>query len=86
MPHIVIWLDNCSSQNKNWCLLSFLIVVINSDETSTNIIDLFFFEPGHTFMSADNFHHPIESSLKKQGKTYDFKDFVDAIESSKKMA
>jgi len=44
----------------------------------------FFFEPGHTFMSADNFHHQIESSFKKQGKTYDFKDFVDAIESSKK--
>jgi len=21
---ITIWLDNCSSQNKNWCLVSFL--------------------------------------------------------------
>jgi len=84
VPHIVIWLDNCSSQNKNWTLLSFLIFLINSDETLTNIIDLYFFEPGHIFMSADNFHHQVESSLKKQKKTYDFKDFADSIKSAKK--
>jgi len=70
--HVVIWLDNCSSQNKNWTLLSFLTFFINSNQTATNMIDLFFFEPGHTFMSADNFHHQVESSLKKRKKIYDF--------------
>ncbi|KAL5236922.1 hypothetical protein ACI65C_004332 [Semiaphis heraclei] len=84
IPHVVIWLDNCSSQNKNWTLLSFLIFFINSNQTATNIIDLFFFEPGHTFMSADNFHHQVESSLKKRKKIYDFNDFSDAIQYAKK--
>lgn len=25
---IIIWLDNCSSQNKNWCFFTFLVYVI----------------------------------------------------------
>lgn len=84
IPHVVIWLDKYSSQNKYWTLLSFLIFFINSNQTATNIIDLFFFEPGHTFMSADNFHHQVESSLKKRKKIYDFNDFSDAIQYAKK--
>lgn len=31
---IVIWLDNCASQNKNWALLSFLVKMVNSNEIS----------------------------------------------------
>ncbi|KAL5242697.1 hypothetical protein ACI65C_010107 [Semiaphis heraclei] len=54
------------------------------NQTATNIIDLFFFEPGHTFMSADNFHHQVETSLKKRKKIYDFNDFSDAIKYAKK--
>lgn len=30
-------------------------------------------------MAADSFHHQIELSLKRQGKTYDFDDFVKAV-------
>lgn len=30
-------------------------------------------------MSADNFHHQVEHQLKRQGKTYDFYDFVDSV-------
>jgi len=33
-----IWLDNCASQNKNWCLLTFLVYIVNSCELSTNTI------------------------------------------------
>ncbi|KAF0757081.1 Uncharacterized protein FWK35_00012167, partial [Aphis craccivora] len=62
--HIALWLDNFSSQNKNWLLL---------------IIDIYFFEPGLTFMSADNFHHRVEEALKQLQKTYDFKDFTSAV-------
>lgn len=55
----VLWLDNCSSQNKNWTLFSFLIYIINSDLIKATKIQLNFFEPGHTFMSADSFHHQV---------------------------
>ncbi|CAI6365895.1 unnamed protein product [Macrosiphum euphorbiae] len=84
IPHIVLWLDNCSSQNKNWALLSFLVFIINSNEIKSKFIDLYFFEPGHTFMSADNFHHQVEKALKKQKKTYDFQDFANAVKNAKK--
>lgn len=67
-PKIILWLDNCSSQNKNWCFLSFLVRIINSSEISANEIVVNFFEPGHTFMSAYSFHHQVELSLKKKAR------------------
>ena len=76
---IVLWLDNCASQNKNWTLLSFLVYIINSNHISAKEINFLYFEPGHTFMSADSFHHQVELSLKRQGKTYDFDDFSKAV-------
>lgn len=81
---ITIWLDNCSSQNKNWCLYTFLVQIINSNEVNATSITLNYFEACHTFMAADSFHHSVELSLKKQGKTYDFQDFVDAVKNSRK--
>lgn len=66
---IVIWLDNCASQNKNWTLISFFIYVVNSHEVALEQLELKFFEPGHTFMSADSFHHQVELSLKKKKKS-----------------
>ena len=77
-----IWLDNCASQNKNWCLLTFLVYIVNSCEVSTSTIKIYYFEPGHTYMSADSFHHQVEMALKKQKKTYDFNDFEYAVKSS----
>jgi len=56
MKKITIWLDNCSAQNKNWCLFTFLIYMMNSQELETMVIDIFYFQPGHSFMSADSFH------------------------------
>lgn len=79
MHHIVIWLDNCSAQNKNWCLLSFIVYMVNSDEIAADSIELKFFEPGHTFMSADSFHHQVELSMKKKKRVYDFSDFEDCV-------
>lgn len=81
---IIVWLDNCSSQNKNWCLLTFLTRIVNSIEISANEIIFNYFEPGHTFMSADSFHHQVELSIKKKGKLYDFNDFVDAVQKAQK--
>lgn len=81
---IIIWLDNCSSQNKNWALYTFLVYVINSNDIAAQSIELLYFEPGHSFMSSDYFHHQIELSLKHQRKTYDFNDFVAAVKSANK--
>lgn len=53
----------------------FLIYIINSNDIKTVEIYLFYFEPGHSFMSADSFHHQVELSLKKTSKVNDFMDF-----------
>lgn len=79
--HIILWLDNCAAQNKNWCLYSFFIYLINSDVVSLEFLEVKYFESGHTFMAADSFHHSVESSLKKQQKVYDFNDFVTCVKS-----
>lgn len=79
VKHVTIWLDNCSSQNKNWGLFSFLIYIVNSSEVAFEDITLKFFEPGHTFMAADHFHHQVELSLKRRKKVYDFEDFCDVV-------
>lgn len=81
---ITIWMDNCSAQNKNWCFLSFIVHVVNSNAVKVKKIELNYFEPGHTYMSADSFHHQVEKSLKHQKKTYDFRDFLQAVGNSGK--
>ncbi|XP_037038548.1 uncharacterized protein LOC119076034 [Bradysia coprophila] len=75
----VLWLDNCSSQNKNWTLFSFLVYMINSELIEATKIQLNYFEPGHTFMSADSFHFQVEKSLTEMNKVYDFNDFQTAV-------
>lgn len=78
--NIILWVDNCSSQNKNWAFFSFLIYIVNSDEINANKIIIKYFEPGHTFMSADSFHHRVELSMKRmKNKIYDFEDFCQAV-------
>ena len=81
--HIILWVDNCSAQNKNWCLLSSLVTLV-SGTTSLEDITLKYFEPGHTFMSADSFHHGVEQQIRKcpVGVVYDFEDFVNVVASS----
>lgn len=80
----MLWADNCSSQNKNWAFITFLVQIINSDEISAETITIKYLEPGHTFMSADSFHHSVEMSLKKQKKVYDFDDFVGCVQNCNK--
>jgi len=81
---LTIWLDNCSSQNKNWCLLSFLVYIVNSSDICAQEIIFNYFEAGHTFMSADSFHYQVELFLKYQKKTYDFEDFANAVGAANK--
>jgi hypothetical protein len=37
---ITLWLDNCTGQNKNWALFSYLAYIINSDEIAADEINL----------------------------------------------
>lgn len=76
---ITIWLDNCSAQNKNWAILCFFIYIVNSSDVSLFDLEIKYFEPGHTFMSADSFHHQVEKSLVKLGKVFDFDHYKDAV-------
>lgn len=84
LEHVILWVDNCAAQNKNWCLFSFFIYLINCDEVALTYLELKYFESGHTFMAADSFHHAVENSLKRKGKVYDFSDYIDAIRKSYK--
>jgi len=77
--HIVIWLDNCAAQNKNWCLFTFLVWLVNSDIVNVRIIEFKYLEAGHTFMSADSFHSQVERSMKQCDKVYDFGDFEACV-------
>lgn len=81
---VTLWVDNCSAQNKNWCLYSFFVYLVNSSEVSLKQINVKYFESGHTFMAADSFHHQVENSLKHKGKVYDFSDYVEAVRNSTK--
>lgn len=76
---IVLWLDNCSGQNKNWTLLSFVVYMINSDEISASEVEMNYLEPGHTFISANAFHHQVELSMKHVKHIYDFEDFKNTV-------
>ncbi|KAJ8349295.1 hypothetical protein SKAU_G00244250 [Synaphobranchus kaupii] len=84
VKHVVYWVDNCRAQNKNWCLLSSLVCVVNSDTIAAEDITLKFFESGHTFMSADSVHHGVELEMKSRpgGVVYDFEDFLSVVGNS----
>lgn len=79
---ITLWLDNCAAQNKNWTLMTYLIFIINSEHIKAEKIIIKFFEPGHTFMSADSFHHQVELSMKFKKNLYDFADFASAVQNA----
>lgn len=78
MEKLVLWLDNCAAQNKNWNLFLHLILLINSKNINLKELILKYFEPGHTFMAADSFHAAVEGSMKRNPPiTYpDFRDIV----------
>ena len=78
---IVFWVDNWTVQNKNWTLYSAIVTFVNSPG-QIQTISFKYFEPGHSFMSADSFHTAVEKEFKKRKNIYDFEDFVDVINTS----
>ena len=43
-----------------------------------------YFERGHSFMSADSYHHLVELAMTKMRNVCDFRDFCDALENDGK--
>ena len=68
-------MDNCGPQNKNWTSYSGLVAMVNNSCTSLETITLKYFDAGHTYMSADSFHHLVEKEAKMYN-LYDFQDFL----------
>lgn len=81
---IVMYCDNCSSQNKCWTLFSALVRTVNDPFLATQNITLKFLEKGHTFMSADSVHGSITKKMNSHAAIFDFKDFTEIIKSSRK--
>ena len=79
--HIVIWADNCTAQNKNWTLYTTLCRHMNLSSTDLKSITIKYFETGHTFMSADSFHHRIKEELRRKKNVEDFPEFKSVIDS-----
>ena len=80
----IFWADNCSGQNKNWFLYTALVNEVNRLNGTIEEIIIRYFEPGHTFMSADSFHHLVERAMKRKKRVEDFKDFVDLVDAAGK--
>ena len=76
---LTTWLDNCSGQGKNWTLYAELVRQVNMNPTLVEWICKYF-EKGHTFMSADSFHHQVEKAMREMKNLYTFKDFEDCVE------
>ena len=68
-----------------------LIDAVNNAKNCLETVTLKYFEAGHTYMTADLFHHHVEKEFvrrrcpdeedrdnvaKKSSSVYDFKDFV----------
>ncbi|XP_033629274.1 uncharacterized protein LOC117305910 isoform X2 [Asterias rubens] len=81
---IILYADNCSSQNKNWTLLSAMPRIVNDPSVGAQSITIKYFEPGHTFMAADAVHGNIATKMNRQTAIYDFTDIVDIINNSRK--
>ncbi|GFN94649.1 U-box domain-containing protein 16 [Plakobranchus ocellatus] len=80
---LTMWLGNCSGQNKNWTLFTMMLFIVNCPRYEVKEIHLKYFEPGHTFMASDAALGRTEKQLRKMGKVFDFRDFVDATKQAK---
>ena len=76
---MTISLDNCNAQCKNWYIYTSLAVFINSSASELVEITLKYFEKGHTFMSADSYHHMVEKLMNDMGSVFDFDEWIKAL-------
>jgi len=79
---MVVWLDNCSGQNKNYVLFQTLYAAVKQQEIGYKTLTLKYFIPGHSFMAADSFHASVERQLKKTKAVINIKDFERCVRKS----
>ncbi|CAJ1084251.1 uncharacterized protein LOC122862640 [Xyrichtys novacula] len=81
VAHVVLWVDGCTVQNRNWCLLTTLVMAVNQPWSCTEDVTLKYFEPGHTFMRTECFHQRLEHEMERQpgGRVLDFQDFKRVV-------
>ena len=84
IQEVILFADNCSAQNKNWTLFSAFPRMVNNPSIGITCISLKYLEPGHTFMAADSVHGSITTKLKSKSEVYDFQDYIELIEKSRK--
>lgn len=65
MKHCITWLDNCTVHNKDWCLFSSMVLLINMWCHNGREHYTRYFKPSHTFLSVDSFHHGVQFEMKK---------------------
>ena len=79
--NFVLWVDNCSAQNKCWYLYTALCHAVNDNRNiMLQTITLKYFERGHSFMSADSYHRLVEKGMHAAKNVYDFQEFVDILD------
>ncbi len=77
--HIILWLDNSFSQNKNWLLYWNLIAIINDNNIKINTITLKYLERGHTYNSCDSIYSIISRKLSNELEIYTPNDCINLI-------
>jgi hypothetical protein len=70
VKNVVIWCDNCTSQNRNWSLYANLVRIINDNRIVQEKITLKYLEVGHTFNSCDNVHSCISRKFNEVHEIY----------------
>ena len=60
------------------------IRLINDVTIHSKSITFKYFEPGHTFMSADSVHGNIGTAIRAEQNIYDMRDFIETIAHSRK--
>ena len=75
--NFIFWVDNCTSQNKNWLLFSSFLQLINRSDVdlAAEKLEIKFLETEHTFMSADADLGTARKQLKQHQFVYDVEDF-----------
>ena len=77
---LVLWLDNCSYQNKSYVLFQALLSTIHLRLIPFREVTLKYFIPGHSFMAADSFHARVEQQLTSEETVLNFSSFRAACE------
>jgi hypothetical protein len=79
---IIMWMDNCGAQNKNWLLYSSLLQYVQNEDVAAEVVEVKYLEPGHTFMAADSEHAAASKKLDANKLVLDVNDFSNCVKSN----